>query len=345
MSTVETLTAVWERVLQRSPIGPRENFYELGGTDPRADEVVSEIAREYKRELPSCTINFAPTIEELAAMLERPVLPKFSPFVLIKPGSEPPPIFIAHGLAGTVEFFKLARYIRTPNPVYGIQAKGVDGLEEPYVRVEDMAGYYLEALKEVWPQGPCVLIGYSFGGLVALEMGLRLLESGREVALMTLIDTYPHPHFLERDQRVRLMVQRVVGHGREMWDLPPREAAGYFMNGLRRRFTPRGSLDLDELRPDAHPLSFARNVPIVKEKAFRGYQLYQPRFYPGKVKFITTAIKSFFPTDPASVWQKLVAQLDIEVIPGDHLEIVRTEFEGLAAVLTRDIQKIMTAHD
>lgn len=109
----------------------------------------------------------------------------------MKAGSEKPPIFITHGLCGTGQFFELAERIRTKHPVYGIQGKGIDDLEEPFDRVEDMAKFYLEALEELYPQGPYILIGYSFGGLVALEMAQHLLETGKNVALLVLLDASP----------------------------------------------------------------------------------------------------------------------------------------------------------
>jgi thioesterase domain-containing protein len=44
---------------------------------------------------------------------------------------------------------------------------------------------------EFQPLGPYILIGYSFGGLIALEMAQRLTEEGKQVALLTFVDTYP----------------------------------------------------------------------------------------------------------------------------------------------------------
>jgi len=46
-------------------------------------------------------------------------------------------------------------------------------------RVEDMARFYIDSFRERWHHGPYILIGYSFGGLVALEMAQLLLEQRR----------------------------------------------------------------------------------------------------------------------------------------------------------------------
>src|SRR5437660_12820109 len=63
----------------------------------------------------------------------------------------------------------------------------------------------------------------------------------------------------------------------------------------------------------------------VKQKAYLAYANYQPRFYRGKIHFVTAEIKSFFPGDPATIWADLAAELEIEIIPGNHLNIVTTQ--------------------
>src|SRR5437667_8341863 len=133
-------------------------------------------------------------------------LSSYSPFVQIKTGRDRTPIFIAHGLSGVVQFSELSKYIETDHPIYGIQAKGIDGSEEPFDRVEDMAAYYLETLAEICPAGPYILIGYSFGGLVALEMAQRLTAAGKSIALLVLLDAYTDPRFLPARDRLRLPV-------------------------------------------------------------------------------------------------------------------------------------------
>src|SRR5258708_5979852 len=208
-TTVETLTMIWQRVLQRPVIGVDESFFDLGGSEASADLLFSEISQVYGRQLPGAMIGRAPTIATQAALLEQPTLSRFSPFLQIKAGREKPAVFIAHGLSGNVEFFKLAKHIRTANPIFGIRAKGIDGTEEPFHRVEDMAEFYLESLAEQYPDGPYILLGYSFCGFVALAIAQRLSQ---RVALLAILDTYPHPRYLSRDPRVPLFRQPVLPH-------------------------------------------------------------------------------------------------------------------------------------
>ncbi len=148
-ATIETLTTIWQRVLRRSPIDRDDNFFDLGGTDELAVRMCAEIGQAHGRRLPSATLRKAPTIATLAALLDQPV-PQFTPFVQIKEGSELPPIFIAHGLSGTIQVGKLAKHIQTEHPIYGVQAKGINGTEEPFDRLEDMASFYVEKLEELY---------------------------------------------------------------------------------------------------------------------------------------------------------------------------------------------------
>ena len=223
-ATVGLLTSIWQSLLHRSHIGVDDNFFSLGGNRRVADLLFANIAQKTGREVPSATIFHAPTIATLAFVLDQPTLPRFSRFVQMKAGTKEPPILIAPGLDGCASFSKPATRIQTQHPVYGMQAKGVDGMENPFDCVEDMAQYYVEGLNELQAHGPYILIGYSFGGLVALEMAQRLSDCGKQVGLLVMIDAYPHPRNLSTGPRLRLTVQRAARHISEMKEKPIRGA-------------------------------------------------------------------------------------------------------------------------
>ena len=293
----------------------------------------ADIARKTGREVPSATIFHAQTIAALAFVLDQPTLPRFSRFVQMKSGSQEPPILIAPGLDGCASFSKLATRIQTQHPIYGMQAKGVDGMENPFDCVEDMAQYYVEGLNELQAHGPYILIGYSFGGLVALEMAQRLSDCGNEVGLLVLIDAYPHPRNLSTGPRLRLTVQRATRHISEMKDKPIRDAMTYFVSGLKRRLGIAGANGGPGLSETSR-LSLAHTTLQVKGKSYVALARYRPRVYRGDVKFIKGENETYFPGDPRSVWAHLVRTFEVESVPGTHLDMVTTHFEGLAAALT-----------
>lgn len=341
--TIDALTEIWQRVLQRVSIGTDDNFFDLGGNDILADDLFAEIAKVGGPVLPSATLCRAPTIRALGALLARPTLPQFSPFVLLRAGSVYPPIIIAHGMGGRASFSQLAKHIGTSNPVYGIQARGVDGLEAPLDRIEDMATLYLDALKQLQPEGPYILIGYSFGGLVALEMAQCLVEDGKNIALLMLIDTYPHPRYLPSRERLRLFVKRMGGHFSRIKRLPVRSSFSHLLRALQLRFHAAESNDPRAVIPETLRLSLVRTTARVKESDFVALRHYRPRFYRGKITFVRPETNSYLPTDPAAIWKKLAADFEVETVPGDHLGMVGTHFERLAEVLTRHAEKAVAA--
>ncbi len=52
-----------------------------------------------------------------------------------------------------------------------------------------MAAHYLKEIRELFPNGPYLIGGHSFGGLVAYEMALQLQRQGHKAALVVMIDT------------------------------------------------------------------------------------------------------------------------------------------------------------
>src|SRR5204862_2955520 len=79
-------------------------------------------------------------------------------------------------------------------PVYALSA--IDSRDPTWrvSTVSEIAAARVAALREHLPYGPIRLGGHSLGGLVAFEMACQLEEAGREVEILTLLDTSaPHP--------------------------------------------------------------------------------------------------------------------------------------------------------
>lgn len=231
-------------------------------------------------------------------------------------------VFIASGLGGgPAEFFQLVKHLHVPNAVYGLQPKGIEGFEDPCDRIEDMADFYLKAVRRFQPQGPYILAGYSLGGLVALEMARVLRLSGRDVALLVMIDSYPDISALPRWQSLKLLTQRVK------------------RRVLNFGQPPRTSIRLGGLSsPDAIS-TFAPAFERVRDAAYLALRNYRPTLYRGSVKFIRAAEITEFPSDPKAVWSDMIETLKIETVPGDHLGMLTTHYGELAVVLNRWLEE------
>ena len=73
-------------------------------------------------------------------------------------------------------YINLARHLGPDQPFYGIEARGLDGAEEPFVDVKTMAGYYVDLIRTIQPHGPYALGGLCFGGVIAFEMAQQLRQ-------------------------------------------------------------------------------------------------------------------------------------------------------------------------
>src|SRR3984957_1729236 len=328
---VEMLTPIWQRVLQLSSVGVEDNFFEVGGDSALALALFNEIAQASGRELPPVMIYHAPTIAALATVLEESAAPRVPPLVQLKAGSAEPPLFITHGLGGSVmDFFQVVKHIETPLAIYGMQAKGIDGAEEPSDRIEDMARHSLEAVKELQPRGPYLFVGFSLGGLVTLGKERRLTAAGERVALLAMLDSYPEIRYLSFVQRSRLLARLATRRATTAMKLPMGEAVSLMVRPTRRRsLTPRVSY-----QPPAD-VSLSPAMQRVRQSAYLALTRYQPRFYPGRIRFVRAAIPTDFPADPSAVWAHLAGKFEVETVPGDHLGIMTTHYEQLAGAISR----------
>jgi len=99
------------------------------------------------------------------------------------------PVFLIHGVNGTALGYRtLAARLGGDRPCIAIEARGVDGRQEPLDCVVAMAAAYVDDITAHAPPRPWLLAGWSFGGLVAFEMAVQLARAGERVAA-AIIDT------------------------------------------------------------------------------------------------------------------------------------------------------------
>jgi phthiocerol/phenolphthiocerol synthesis type-I polyketide synthase E len=189
--TTQRLAHIWQELLGVKSIGLGENYFDLGGDSPLAVQLFAQIDKEFKIRLPLATLFEAPTIEELARVLQRETpTSHWSSVVPIQPIGSRPPLFCVHGAGGNVLIYRdLSRHLGSDQPFFGLQARGLDGSRPPLTRVEEMAALYVREMRRVQPSGPYFLGGYCLGGTIAFEMAQQLQSRGEEVALLALFDT------------------------------------------------------------------------------------------------------------------------------------------------------------
>lgn len=331
----DKLIEIWQKLLQRSPVSPDDDFFDLGGDSLTAARLFLDIEQEIGLNLPITTIYDAPTVAKLVSVVGCVAAPRFSPLVLLKAGDARTPFFIAHGLGGNVmELSPLGKRIQSPHAIYAIQARGLDGASAPCETVEKMGQLYVEAIREVQPHGPYFLAGYSFGGLVALEIARHLLQAGEKIALLAFLDSYPHKLYWPLISRLTVMRRLTDHHAAALLTTPLRDTGSYVINRIRSFVQ---EPDTTDGRSDQDPISdLSLPLPVrqVFESAMVAWHRYRPRYYSGKITFFKSATSLVWPENPARVWRNLSKEFELHIVPGDHRALVRDQVDALAAELS-----------
>jgi thioesterase domain-containing protein/acyl carrier protein len=192
---MDGMARVWRNVLDLPDIGPDDDFFRIGGHSLLAVRLIAEMEEASGVRLPVSAIFSAPTIRQMTTVVRnREGEHGFPGLVTLNAGAGRPPLYCIHGVPGTLfEFSRFAKNAGNDQPVYGIQAPGLDGNERPPGSVEEMAERCLGILRRNQPRGPYHLLSYCAGGAIAYEMACRLEAAGEKPGALCIID-YPAPH-------------------------------------------------------------------------------------------------------------------------------------------------------
>ncbi|MGV9883998.1 amino acid adenylation domain-containing protein [Streptomyces sp. NPDC003006] len=180
-------------VLDAGPVGPDDGFFALGGDSLKAIRLVNSAARAGLR-ISLAAVFEHRTVAELAASADTTggELDLLGPVLTIRPTGSRPPLFCVHGGLGFgIPFTALAEHLDPEQPVHALQARGIAEAGPLPKDLRDVADDYLDRVTSIQPTGPYHLLGWSYGGVVAHEMAVRLRERGEEVAYLANLDAFP----------------------------------------------------------------------------------------------------------------------------------------------------------
>ncbi|MEM4408366.1 MAG: amino acid adenylation domain-containing protein, partial [Candidatus Caldarchaeum sp.] len=321
------LARVWEEVFGIHPIGIRDNFFQLGGQSFLALRLMAQINRVFGVNIPLVTLFQGGTIEHLAlAVLHRTGAKESSPLVKIQPSGTKTPFFCVHPIGGTVLCYaSLARSLGQDRPFYGFESPGIHGEQEPLRDVEDMAAFYIEAMRGVQPCGPYLIGGYSFGGVVAFEMARQLKASGEEVSLVALLDSWPkmraegvakeETEFLVDTISVDIgipkdFILKAWGRGTGLDLIAQLEDHSDMVESFAKLVAPEAEFE--------HIKRYI-NVFYANLRAMRDYST---RKYEGVLNLIR-AQEQLSGEDPTMGWGELAEDVKVDVVPGNHVTMLR----------------------
>jgi thioesterase domain-containing protein len=333
------LIGIWEKLLDRSPIGPADNFFDLGGHSLLATRLAQEVERLVGHRVPIASLFQAPTISALARFLtEQDWIPPWSSLVPLHPRGTKRPLFCVHGWGGNVYgFLDLARRLDPSQPVYGLQAVETREGQPLHRSVQEMATHYVREIRSFQPDGPYLLASYSAGGWIAFEMACQLEQEEQTVGLLALLDT--HPVFVPWCKFVPLLCRytrdRIGFHFRKLWHSERRESWAHLVQMRKNLAYMVASKHLPEA-PPTHSAA-PRALPEGDDYYWRLVQA-----YPIRRKF-RGSIDLFASTDAEMFrlyyWHSLArGGVRFHPLPKEHLKLFDPDF---LPVLVKRFQELL----
>jgi len=322
------LANLWQDFLGVDKVGIHDDFFELGGDSLLATQLIAKMNKAFQTQLSSASLLESSTIAKLVKLIEEIGLSSMQPSSLVRlqrGSGTKSSLFLVHSVGGQVfNYRELVHHLGAEQPVYGLQAQGLDGKTTPFTTIENMAAHYLEALRSVQANGPYFLGGHSFGGGVALEMAQQLQADNQTVALLVLIDS------IGPDQIHQIPLKFEPGWETQILAFLIEEGSNFsvWLEQLRnftteneqiRYFLQQGKLN--KTFPANFELADVHRVINIMKANFQAIWAYTPQVYAGRVVLFKAKERNAFNPDNSEIsWAKMVnGELDVYEIPGNHL--------------------------
>ncbi len=325
----QTVTNLWEDVLQRKSIGIDDNFFELGGHSLTAIQLVVKMESLMGSQMPISALYRTPTVRGLAAFLResgRAGIQTAEGSAVLRI-----PVF---GIGNPANYGLLGSHLDPQFELY--QPSLPDVLMKP---LDVGAAEHIQQIKAVQPHGPYRIFGWSFGGLMVYEIARQLAENGDEVAFLGIVDTSPIlfpnmrtdlPGWLQKRYYFEWLIWAAGFHFREIAKLSIIDRLGYINKRLKKRikWLPLVIKQKEYTQREQAEVVFT-NKPAIQQ--------YHPKTYAGdahlfRVKQLrTTLVRQKF-----SFWNYLVkGTITLHQIPGTHLTLLKEgNVETLAALMS-----------
>jgi acyl transferase domain-containing protein/thioesterase domain-containing protein len=361
----QLIADLWSDLLGVEQVGVNDDFFELGGHSLAGIQLIFRLRAAFKLEdLHLNSLFEKPTVAGLAESVEQARRAELSwPNILVplQPKGTKPPFFCMHPIGGDAfGMVHLARHMAPDYPFYAIHSMGLAEVGQfgDYSSLEEMASEYIEVIRFVSPEGPFLLGGLSYGGIVAFEMAQQLTKRGYEVPLLVMLDT-PAPETIAKVARLDdailllgLVRERARQNGIELsvtasdFDgLNSDEKLDYLLNQLKAVNLAPTDLGHDWL------LNFIKGFRTRINNTVK----YVPKVFPGRITLFRASerdtemrnhldrVEMDF-TNQTLGWDKVSAEpVALHLVPGYH-EIIATKdnSEMLAGKLKECIDKSMT---
>jgi thioesterase domain-containing protein/acyl carrier protein len=338
--TEKRLAVIWEQVLETPVEDIEADFFASGGHSVLAVRLLGAAEREFGVRLPLSELFASPNLASLARRLEAgQPRDEWETVVALNQEGGKTPLICFHPVGGNVLCYQsLAQHLGPEQPLYMVQAQGLEEGQVLLPTVEDMAAFYLEAIRRTAPPGPWVLAGWSFGGTLAFEAARRLQRSGERVSAVMLFDAVAVPDPIrallrqdDADYLADLFSELGIVTAPELRPLGPDERLDLLVE--RARGT--------ELLPEGgNRESMRRLLALFQNNALAAVR-YRPQPIAGRLLLIRPRVLSRvapgLPGDDYNGWRALAPDgVSLRWMDGTHGQMLLEPYIGQLASLVRE---------
>ncbi len=323
------LLAIWRDMLGHPGLDATTSFFSAGGHSLLAIRMLARVERELGVRLSARVVFEAPTVRGLARSIARSVVGgtvRPSCIVTLRADGRGAPLFCLPGVGGhAFQYRELTAHMRCDRPVFGLQLHDLDAPPETLESVAATADAFTAAIRRVRPRGPYALTGYSYGGVLAVEIARRLVDAGEELSFLGLVDTYA-PGAVGPPRRLT----KLRMHAANLASLGLGEAWNYVAGRVRRRIAAalgRGEASPARARPEVD-LHIDERIDAARDRCLRAIAAYRALPFAARVTVFHATVLGDWSVvrDPHGTcgWGPL-AQGGVEVveIACGHLDLFR----------------------
>jgi thioesterase domain-containing protein/acyl carrier protein len=323
------LAKIWSEVLGVKQIGLHDNYFDLGGHSLQAVRLLAAVQNHFGIATQLSSLFVAPTLQQYAQLLAESV-EKVATGLSggLRGSGTGTPLFYIPGAAG-YEFLPrgLEQHLAKTCRYYdGLEYPGRDGRQPIPNNVPDVAAHLVKQIRCVWPDGPYILTGWSFGGVMAFEVARQLEAQGAKVPLVMLLDSRL-PGLVVRKRSTREIIE-FFRHRLSTLSITERLAflREVAVNKIKFLWITKVWFFRNQSRIDTQPRT---ESPPMVEAMRQAVRRYQPGPFGGNVvlfqveKWETLYASIRYVLDSDFGWSKFVrGRLEIVPVPGDHRSLL-----------------------
>lgn len=357
--TQKMLAGIWKDLLKRDKISTNDDFFELGGHSLLAVSMMGRIENETRKRIPLATLFTHSKLADLAKIIDKQQNANdWRSLVHIKPFGNLIPLFLIHGAGLNVMLYNtLINSLSIDQPVFGLQAKGLNGIDKPLETIEEIAAHYISEIKTEYPVGPYAFAGFSLGGIIAFEVAKQLQAAGDEVAFVGMLDTIAYTSdkhlskFQQKLRRSKFIVNQILFNIGAFINEPQHNKSKLFLwklSSLKRKvksliYRMRASHAYATGDKDKLP-TYLHNVHEINNKAGENYVLKPSNV---AIELFKAAHQTFYIEDKHTYgWEKYALNgITVHLVPGEHSTLFWPPNDvQFAHTLQKRLEEVNTAY-